>query len=235
MGYNNGTDSGRRWLVFDIETAGRDDVGAWIPAPSADKRLTDPVKVAADLERKRLDATEKLPLDMNGCRIVAFGYQTEELHNPVVDVFTDTSVERDWLRGFLELIKNRTLVGYCSRRFDLPVIFQRCRLLGLPIPNWRRLLAPYGRAEWHVDLYDELTFDGSRDDYVLPRKLVTFAGLFGVDVPTDDCDGKAVAELLKAGDLDAIREHCHHDILRTVGLARRLGVIPALVEEVSLF
>lgn len=224
-----------RWLVFDIETAGREDVAAWLPEPVADKRLTDPAKIAADLERKRLDLTEKLPLDMNGCRIVAIGWQTESLHAPVVDVFTDPAVEIDWLRGFLELAKNRKLIGYCSRRFDLPVIFQRCRLLGLPIPNWRRLLAPYGRADWHVDLYDELTFDGGREDYVLPRKLTTFCGLFGVDVPNDDCDGKQIAELLKAGDLDAIGDHCRHDVERTVALARRLGVIPALVEEPSLF
>ena len=86
-------------IVFDLETSARADAIPYLPAPDAvpetalepeaDRRLTDPVKIAADLERKRAkaaadlaqqreDAIRKqadringLALNANGCEIVA--------------------------------------------------------------------------------------------------------------------------------------------------------------------
>jgi predicted PolB exonuclease-like 3'-5' exonuclease len=134
------------------------------------------------------------------------------------------------LSEFWRWAKGRRLVGYYSRMFDLPVLLQRSRMHGIAIPDWRNLLAPYGRARGHVDLFDELSFDGKRDDGVIPRRLLTFSKLFGIDVPDDDSKGSDIATLVKAGDYDAIRRHCSRDVERTVALARKLGVIPAAVE-----
>jgi predicted PolB exonuclease-like 3'-5' exonuclease len=134
------------------------------------------------------------------------------------------------LCDFWSRAKSRRLVGYYSRMFDLPVLLQRSRMHGIAIPDWRNLLAPYGRARGHVDLFDELSFDGKRDDGVIPRRLLTYCKLFGIDVPEDDSKGSDIATLVKAGDYDAIRQHCSRDVERTVALARRLGVIPAAVE-----
>jgi hypothetical protein len=249
-----------RYLVFDIETSPRDEAIPYLPAPDpepelgpepeADKRLTDPVKIAADLEKKRAKAAadlehrreeairkqasriNRLSLDMNGCRIVALGWQDETMTEPAV-MLTSITEERAMLAAFWIHGKGRTLVGFRSRSFDLPIILQRSRLLGVPVPPWRELLAPYGRARRHVDLYDEATFDGIRSDNGLPRGLQDWGDphLFNTGIPKDDCGGADIAALVAAEDYVAIGLHCCRDVARTVALARALEVIPAAVEQ----
>lgn len=218
------------WIAFDIETHGRDDVADLIPMPSPDGRLTDPVKKAADVERKRAEQLAKLAVDANGCTVVAIGYQTSEMDEP--ETVSIPAQEDFMVRRFFAEAKGRTLVGYCSRRFDLLVLFQRARFLNISSGlRWRDVLQPYGRSRGHIDLYDELTFDGGRDDSVVPRKLTTFCKLFGLDIPDDDAKGGDIAALVKAGDYEAIREHCKRDVMRTVGLASRLGLIEPSARE----
>jgi hypothetical protein len=174
-----------KWICFDIETSGRTDVAHLLPEPEADKRLSDPVKVAADLEKKRAAQSSGLSLDVNGCSIVALGYQFEEWLTP--ETLSIPAGERFMLETFWGVAKGRTIIGYYSRLFDLPVILQRSRYLGVSIPgNWRDLLAPYGRSKRHIDLFDELTFDNGRQDGVIPRRLGMFCKQFGLDVPSDD-------------------------------------------------
>lgn len=216
-----------QFICFDIETAGREaDVSPFIPDPSPDGRLTDPVKVVADVAKKRKALIEKLPLDENGNTVVCLGYQLESWDSP--EVLSIPADERFMLETFWQAAKGRTLIGYYSRQFDLRTIIQRSRYLGVAHPSWRDLMAPYGRAKRHVDLFDELTLDGGRSDGVVPKRLGTFCKGFGLDVPADETDGSQVAALLQAGNLEAVRQHCAIDVVKTVALARRLGVIPAL-------
>jgi predicted PolB exonuclease-like 3'-5' exonuclease len=216
-----------KWIAFDIETSGRDDVAHLLPEPEADKRLSDPVKVAADLEKKRAVQSSGLSLDANGCSVAAIGWQIESATGPTVLVASPNELEAYMLEAFWLSAKGRTLIGYRSRTFDLPILIQRSRYLGVSVPgSWRDLLAPYGRAKRHIDLFDELTFDNSRQDGVIPRRLGTFCKLFNLDVPHDDTSGADVAALLKAENYEAVRKHCEIDVIKTVALAQRLGVVP---------
>lgn len=223
-----------RWLAFDIETAGREDVLAYLPEPQADKRLTDQAKIAADLERKRAEQVEKLPLDANGNRIVALGVFLESDTEPAVNILGNgldgRPGETVTLNCFWALAKGRTLIGFRSRTFDLPVIIQRSRLLGVPVPPWRELVAPYGRTNKHIDLYDEWTLDGLATRGEVPNNLTVVCRQHGIDIPEDDAKGKDVAALLASGNLEAVRQHCARDVERTVALARKLGFIPALAQ-----
>jgi hypothetical protein len=221
-----------RWCCFDIETAARTDVAHLIPEPEADKRLSDPVKIAADLDRKRSALADRLPLDENGNQIVCIGIQTESMPAPIVLLAAETG-ERLVLVGLWEWAKGRTLIGYYSRLFDLRTVVQRSRILQVPHPHWRDLMAPYGRSKRHVDLFDEASMDSTRSDGVIPKRLGTYCATFGLDVPSDPSDGSQVAALLKAGDIDAVRKHCEIDVIKTVALARRLGVIPNVLVPVE--
>ncbi len=229
MGYNDehARTGLSKWLAFDLETDKRDEAVALVPEPEPDKRLSDPAKIAADLERKRAEAIRRLSLDMNGCRIVALGYQTEEMAGPEIMLESEAQ-ERTMLTHFWIVAKGSTLIGFRSRTFDLPIILQRSRLLGVPVPPWRDLLAPYGRSKRHIDLYDEATFDGIQRDNVIPRRLQTHGdpAMFNSGIPHDDCDGKDIADLVAAGDYVAIGLHCARDVDRTVALARALRIIP---------
>lgn len=222
MGYNN-EHAGLGWIAFDIETVGREDVTVLLPEPDHDKRLTDPAKIEADKAKRRAEQIAKLSVDVNGCALVALGFQTEQMEGP--EVLSLPADETFMLETFFQYSKGRTLVGYYSRLFDLPVILQRSRYRGVPIPPWRDLLAPYGRARRHIDLFDELTFDNGRQDGVVPRKLGTFCKQFGLNLPDDDVDGADIAELVKQGDFEAVRRHCEIDVMKTVAVAQVLGLV----------
>lgn len=217
------------FCCFDIETKSRDGAETLIPTPIADGRLTDPFKMAADVAKKYAALVDKLALDENGNAIVCIGIQTELMHEPAVFAVNNAIDERGILNLFWDSARGRTLVGYCSRTFDLRTIIQRSRYLQVDMRlNWRDLLAPYGRSRHHIDLFDELTMDSGRgNDGVIPRKLDTFCQTFAVDAPLDETRGSDVAALLKAGDLAAVVKHCESDVRKTVALAIRLGIIPA--------
>lgn len=50
-------------LYFDIETVASADAVEWLPEPRVDSRIKDPVKVAAAIEEKRVEALDRAPLD----------------------------------------------------------------------------------------------------------------------------------------------------------------------------
>jgi hypothetical protein len=243
------------YICFDLETKARADAIAYLPAPDPvpetapepepDKRFTDPAKIAADLEKKRAkaaadlaqqreDAIRKqadringLALNANACEIVALGYQVDGWDAP--EVLSAPAGERFMLETFWRAAEGRNVVGFCSRRFDLPVLIARSRAHDLWTPDWRSLIAPYGRGRGCVDLYDEWTMDGTiKGD--IPNDLITVCRMNNIAIPDDDSKGKDMAALVAAGDYAAIRQHCSRDVERTVALARALKVIPAAVE-----
>lgn len=76
-------------LVFDLETYALDDAGKHVAPPNleacrAPSSWKDPVKIAAEVERKRVELIEehqqkleRCALDWNLSRIVALGYCVE--------------------------------------------------------------------------------------------------------------------------------------------------------------
>jgi hypothetical protein len=228
MGFND--EHARRWICFDLETCPREDIDGFIPTPEAARNLKDPVKIAADLEEKRAEQLAKLGLDWNLNRIVAIGWQTELMTSPYVAI--TSLVEWMLLDKFWHEARGRRLIGFKARTFDVPVLIQRSRLLGV---SYRSVnLARFGRGEV-TDLSDMLTFDDAPCTYVMKRTLTNFCKLFGVTTPDDPVEGKDIAALVQAGEWDAVRHHVKVDVLKTVGLARKLGVIPAVVETAGVF
>jgi predicted PolB exonuclease-like 3'-5' exonuclease len=228
MGFND--EHARRWICFDLETCPREDIEGFIPTPEAARNLKDPVKIAADLEEKRAEQLAKLGLDWNLNRIVAIGWQTELMTSPYVAI--TSLVEWMLLDKFWHEARGRRLIGFNARTFDVPVLIQRSRLLGV---SYRSVnLARFGRGEV-TDLSDMLTFDDAPCTYVMKRTLTNFCKLFGVTTPDDPVEGKDIAALVQAGEWDAVRHHVKVDVLKTVGLARKLGVIPAVVETAGVF
>ena len=221
MGFND--EGATRWICFDLECVGREDVETFIPAPEAAKNLKDPEKIAADLAQKAQEQREKLSLDWNLNRIVAMGWQTEDESEPAITLAGVEFSERAILGAFWREARGRRLIGFRARTFDVPVLIQRSRLLGVPHRSVN--LARFGRGDV-TDLSDLLTFDDQPCTYVMRRTLTNFCRLFGVETPEDPVEGKDIAELVKSGDWEAVRNHVRVDVLKTVGLARRLGVVP---------
>lgn len=255
MGYNDERAAAlpKRYLIVDVEKALRPEMVPFFrpieedyDSIKADGRLKDPDKIAADLEAKRQKVREeaeakraaqleKAPLDPNASRIVSIGWQTEEMQEPQVTVCPNEAVELGALGLFWRAAYGRILIGFYSRTYDWPHIYHRTRLLNLDAPrDWRRMIAPYGRADGHIDLYDVWTLDGTlARDTVVSNGLTEICRQLGCNVPNDDVDGAEIGALVAAGDWEAIARHNRRDIERTVWLARRLGVVPQAAPQAT--
>jgi len=221
-------------LVLDLESAPLLNVADFLDPPEADKRLTDKAKIAADLEAKKAAQGSKAALDWNCARIVAAGWWTAQqvdIDAVIAAAGDDDEWERHTLQYLWRLIGDRPIVGFCIKTFDLPLLIQRSRYLGV---NYPRLdLGKYSRGERVIDLYDILTFNDLRQDFVMRRTAKNFAKRFGI--PVDDAvSGADVPALIAKGDYDAVLAHVKSDVRLEVALAERLGVVKTLAPVVQM-
>lgn len=212
-------------LVFDLETAGLPNAAHFLDPMEADKRLTDPAKIAASVKEREEARAQRFGLDWNVGRIVALGMWTERA-GLTVALCRDEMQEAIALREFWDLAKHRSLVGFKCKDFDLKFAIQRSRYLGVPYPMLD--LGRYSRGTSIVDLFAELTFNDSqeRDSWCMRRTLHAFCKRFGIPVE-DETSGADIATMVATDDWDGIKAHCASDVRLTLGLAQRLGYVNA--------
>lgn len=225
------------WVCVDIETVPHDCVTDYVTAPdlgavTPDGRYTDPVKKAESIATKQAALTaeyqeslSRASLDWNLSRIVAIGLHWLDcgVEASVSHVCHSEDDERRALWSFWDVARNRKIVGFAARTFDVPTLIQRSRLLNVSHPKVR--IDRYGRGDV-IDVRDVLTFDDARYEALMPRSLKMFCKRFGLTC-TDEIDGKDIAELVKAGEWEKVESHVRSDVAMTVQLAKRVGAIPS--------
>ncbi len=233
-------------LVLDLETAPLENVRDYLDVPDCSdiKAPSNYVKqeaidgyIARETAKRvadyDTDCDSKAALDFNTARIVALGYWTQAYGScPVLALCHDEAQERVALEAFWREARHRLLIGFAIREFDLPMLIQRSRYLGVPHPAPD--LGRYAKGSGILDLRDLLTFNDMKYSHLMPRTLTAFARRFRVPV-TDTIAGKDIPQLVAVGDWDAVTTHCLADIDVTIALARRLGVLqpqPALTGAV---
>lgn len=250
MGYQN---EGARRFVIDIETYPIDGAADYLdpvePIPEPDlslvtaaKNLTDPVKVAADLEkrkqaaieayheqveqqaRKRAELLERCALDPDLCRIVALGWMAEDAEEIQVYLGKDEHSEATALMLFWKALDQRVTIGYNQVGFDLPILARRSLYLGVDAPALN--LDKY-RSN-HIDLQQRLSLNGTKPY----RSLNWYCKRFGLDVPADVTSGKDIGALVAEGNWEAVAAHCEADVRKTKALAARMGLLKLQPEMV---
>lgn len=208
-------------ICFDLETTGLPNAAEFLEPVTPDARLKDPDKIKADIEAKTEARLEKLALDWNVGRVVAFGWWIQDTGTEVW-ICRNEEDERKALELFWLKQRHRTLVGFNIKGFDLRFLVQRSRYLGVPYPQLD--FSKYSRKGIE-DLYLLLTFgDGTYDQGAMRRTLTAFCRRFGL--PCDDAtSGKDIPKLVEAGDWAAVEAHLRSDVELTVALAKRLGLI----------
>jgi hypothetical protein len=221
-------------IIIDLETIPLAGAEAWLdPLPplepvTADKRLTDPVKIAASLtERAAAQATERaleeakriaaMALDPDCCRIVALG--TQKYLGPYdVELMADEFEERGILEQFWATVReygpDLQLITFNGLGFDLPVLMRRSMWHGLKCPQ----LSTDRYRSPHPDLYQRLTHQGA----VKAHPLRFYRRRLGL--PDDPHTGANIAALVAAGDWAAVEAHCRCDLETTHKLAKTMGV-----------
>jgi hypothetical protein len=220
------------YLVLDIETAPIANAADFLPVDecAAPSNYTDPVKIAAYIEKEQRKLVASATLDLDLARIVAIGTWTRECERPAVITLQDEDGERIALETLAARLRpardgnNAHLITFNGSRYDLPLLMRRARYLGVRFPeiNLDRYKSP------HFDLYELLTNRGALKAHSLRwyfRRL-DYVDLLEAD-PLEKGGGdvgKAIAE----GRWDDVAAHCRCDIEGTVRLARWLGILPPL-------
>jgi hypothetical protein len=162
-----------RYLIIDLETAPLPNVADYLDPVEAARNLKDPAKIQADIEKRTQDQLENCGLDWNLNRIVCLGAWVDTAEVPALWTCPDEVAERNALEAVAALIggpkggSRPDILGFCVRKFDVPVILQRARYLGVKMP--RISLKRYDNP--HVcDLYDILTFDEQPATSVMRRR-----------------------------------------------------------------
>ena len=209
-----------KFIILDVETITHEDAERWQEPIKPAANLRDPAKIAASIAERTAD--RKLGLDPDSNRIVALGYVVVGSNDPVCLICRDEAEEaaaltQFWAEYAAPVGQQETrLVTYFGHGFDLPVMMRRSLLLSVKYPalNIDRYRSP------HLDLCHILSFNG----ILKPKSLKFYATRFGLST-LDKIDGGDVEALAKAGDYDAIRDHCLSDIGLTHAIANRLGLL----------
>ena len=218
-------------IIFDIETgpAPLEQLTAIMPEFEASGTLKDPVKIEADIAKKRAAWLDKAALRATTGQVLALGWCVVEgaIREPVAVMTGDETeiIERFWAMTNAHPTKgmetvDHPMIGFYSNHFDLPFLIQRSRILGIKIPA--SVLTCY-RGRWNlnerfVDLYDAWAC-GNRD---CGDNLDTVARSLGL--PGKLGSGGDFAQLLIT-DRAAAVAYLTRDIEITVSVAERLGVL----------
>jgi DNA polymerase elongation subunit (family B) len=222
MGYNSEFAASRGPIVFDIETCALPDAAQYLEPVQAAKNLKDPAKIAADIAERTAERDEKCGLDYNVARIVCIG---SDVGGETVSLMCRTEAEEaNAIRAFWADAQGRRMVGFRCREFDLPMLIQRSRYLGIKAPNID--LGRYNRANRVIDLYDVLTFQDSQRTFAMRRTLHAFCRRFNIPV-ADETHGSDIAAMVAAEYWAGVQAHCESDVRLTRALAERLGVVEA--------
>jgi hypothetical protein len=213
-------------LVFDIETCPLDDAAAYIEPAEAPGNYKDPAKIAAYIEQANAEQLQKCGLDVDLCRIVALGWQSERDETPFVMHGGHGISEQMLLKSFWNLASVLHLVGFNCLGFDLPVLLRRSLYLGVPVP---RIQIDRFKHPQVTDLMDELSFNGK----LKFRGLSFYCKRFGIDI-VDELTGADMAQAVKDERWDDIEAHVKADVRKTAALASRLGYFHA-VETAATF
>jgi len=212
-------------ITIDGETIPTQDAKIYeylIENVTPDSRLKDPVKIEADIQKKREAVLDKAGLEGWCNHIICLGVQIDD-HEPVT-FHTDTiEKERDIIIQFFDYITGNcgayahTYIGHNIVGFDLKVLRQRCMILGI---QWPAIFEGAFHDKWGESVYDtQLRWCGNNRDYISLEKLCL---AFGIESPKGDMTGADVYKYWKAGRIEDIAEYCKGDVRATYALYRNM-------------
>lgn len=212
MGYN---DEHAARIVFDIETAPLPDAGEYIEPAEAPSNYKDAAKIDAYVAEKNAENLSRCGLDVDLCRVVAIGWQSERDEQPLAMHLGHDVSEEMLLKSFWVVAAGRHVVGFNCLTFDLPVLFRRSLYLGLDTPN---IVIDRFKHPQVTDLSQVLSYNG----VLKLRGLSFYAKRFGVDT-LDTLTGADIAKAVTDGRWDDIEAHVKADVQKTARLAEKLG------------
>ncbi len=208
-------------FVLDIATTAIEGAEAFLPDVSPAGNLVDPVKIAADVAKKKAAQRETLALDLDLCRVSAIGYCDVtgfEHGQTLVHIAETEAAELALLKLMHDGLKHTETITFNGIAFDLAVLERRMLYAGLPSLKWN--LDRY-RASAHVDLLGKLSDYGKRPY----RSLAFYCRRLGWSDIVKPLTGAQEATALADGQLEALKASVAADVEATKRLAVWMGVL----------
>ena len=174
--------------------------------------------------------------------VILIGVQFED-EDPII-LEADDKSDRRLLEEFVKLVQERDpdiIVGYNSNRFDWPYLLERARLNGIKLDVSRRIGSlPQTSAYGHVSIAGRLNvdlLDFAEEIYEIKMKtLEEVADYLGI-MPKDkrvNLEWWQIAEYWESAEKRPIlRKYTEHDVISTMGLARKFLPFGAQLSQVS--
>lgn len=223
-------------LVFDIETSAL-DIGAFDEAQQEylfrdAERLPDPDERA----KRRAEISQMFSLWPFTAQVVCIAmvnadtgrgqvlFQSDDFEEEAVEgatgpvEFAPQPDEGELLTAFWDVAhRYDSIVTFNGRGFDVPFLYLRSALLGVPITRKDWLGYRY-QTEPHTDLAEQLTFYNvsGREGAARKFNLDFYCKAFGIPSPKAfGISGMDVPDLLAAGEYRKIAEYCLRDVQAT--------------------
>lgn len=208
-------------IVLDIETMPNQEAIAMLPEPEVLLgNIKDPEKIKAKVDEAKRKQIEKLALSPLTGIIACVNLYTKDKQES--HVIAKPEGEAAIIDAAYEAIKNKCVITYNGKGFDLPFIFKRGIILKrkwATLPELKKYTDRYKSGDNHIDLMEE--FCGF-NQY---EKLDTLAR-FILGKKKTDFDFTLIPELIKTEEGRAkISEYANNDCALTWELAERFGFI----------
>jgi predicted PolB exonuclease-like 3'-5' exonuclease len=198
-------------FILDIETKPDDSlIETFCSTIKPSGSLKDPVKIEADIKKKRSEAFRTMACDQDYCDIVCIGIK--ELGKPG-ELYTIETIVPWFIEHFKQ---NTTIITFNGKAFDIPIIIKSGIKKGLDLPYKRlKMMTEKYKNNGHIDLIQECSFN-SNNYKSLDAYLRIYLGV-QKNISSDDFFEWATE--------DDIKQHCLEDLQFTEDLYLKFMVV----------
>ena len=204
-------------IAFDLETIADRTMMGILPEIKPSGRLTDPAKIAADIEEKKNKQIADMGLDPMMNMICCAGWCSER-GSGCLSIETDThEAEKKLLIDFWDLLSEYDyFITFNGRSFDL-----RCMLLH-GITHGIRPSVNIDKGRYNKGNHSDLRLILAGDNQFAKGKLDFFAQKYLGDQKTKGIDGEMVQSYFDMGLYEDIAEYCRKDAELTYQLYQKV-------------
>ncbi len=204
-------------IAFDLETIADRTMMGILPEIKPSGRLTDPAKIAADIEEKKKKQIADMGLDPMMNMICCAGWCSER-GSGCLSIETDThEAEKKLLIDFWDLLSEYDyFITFNGRSFDL-----RCMLLH-GITHGIRPSVNIDKGRYNKGNHSDLRLILAGDNQFAKGKLDFFAQKYLGDQKTKGIDGEMVQSYFDMGLHEDIAEYCRKDAELTYQLYQKV-------------
>ena len=204
-------------IAFDLETIADRTMMGILPEIKPNGQLTDPAKIAADIEEKKKKQIADMGLDPMMNMICCAGWCSER-GSGCLSIETDThEAEKKLLIDFWDLLSEYDyFITFNGRSFDL-----RCMLLH-GITHGIRPSVNIDKGRYNKGNHSDLRLILAGDNQFAKGKLDFFAQKYLGDQKTKGIDGEMVQSYFDMGLHEDIAEYCRKDAELTYQLYQKV-------------